>query len=105
MNSLKVILLSACVGLITFTAVKNQSAKEAEVNSMISIEQVETLADDEAHAKHEDGCHSGGKYTVKCEIDATFKVCLGGLGGGCSVECDSRAYACCGLDCKCIPYN
>lgn len=49
-------------------------------------------------------CYSGGYNATSCSIDAGISI-GGGVSLGCSVTCNSKSYACCGLECKCVNYT
>lgn len=87
---------------LTYTIAQNTILSSV---SEITVEDVEALSSGETSCKgpHKNGCHSGGENSSSCSIGASFHVCIGGLGGNCSTSCFQGSYACCGLDCKCIP--
>ena len=90
---------------LTLTFVKTPITTSA---SELTVETIEALADDDekqCQGPHLNGCHAGGLLATSCSIDASFHACIGGLGGGCSISCNSAGYACCGFECKCIPIN
>lgn len=69
----------------------------------VELSEIEVLSQQEqCDVPHKFGCHGGGYGAVSCSIDANLHICIGGIGGGCSVSCGGTTYACCGLSCKCI---
>lgn len=85
---------------LTYTFIKNPTITSG---TELTIETIEALAKEEkCEGTHPNGCHDGGPNQSSCEIDASYYNCLGGLGGGCKTSCVEGAYACCGLNCKCI---
>lgn len=46
-------------------------------------------------------CHSGGRGSESCSIDAGVEIKGVGVSAGCSVSCKEGYYACCSLRCKC----
>lgn len=97
----KFILLSSVILCLTISISLIKNPMYA-VESEIMLSEVEAITNMEfCWAKHLNGCHAGGRDASSCSIDATFHVCIGGVGGGCSVTCTNGTYACCGLNCEC----
>lgn len=88
----------AIVGIISSnTSFKSPKAADVELSEIEVLSEVEQCT-----AKHRFGCHAGGYDAVSCEISGAFHVCIGGVGGSCSITCGSSTYACCGLSCSCV---
>lgn len=102
MKKVKTLLIAVILLVgVTQLLAKSQILSFSYANT--SIETIEALANEEGcPTKHKNDCHSGGPYSSECTIGASFHVCIGGVGGNCSIACREGAYACCGLDCKCI---
>lgn len=68
------------------------------------LSQVEVMAETEDEP-YNPYCHSGGKNSSQCSIDAGITILGFGVSIGCSVTCNSGYYACCGLRCTCKKEN
>ena len=90
--------------LLISVSLAHWTLNQAEVESTVTMEEIEALADNETGCTqyHPDGCHSGGPGSKACTIDASFHACIGGAGGGCHIECNQGYYSCCGFSCRCI---
>lgn len=70
------------------------------------LSQVEVMANtEEGEEELNPFCHSGGKGSSQCSIDAGTEILGYGVSMGCSVTCNSGYYACCGLRCTCKKEN
>ena len=83
------LLLALSVGLVVKTGMSSSSF---DLN-------VEALADGESSSD----CYSGGKGAISCTIPPNVNLGDRGTSGGCSVTCGVSYYACCDIQCSCVP--
>lgn len=85
------------IGMVALNAALAVAARQqpSQPDNPLSLEAVEDIFDVE--------CYSGGKYSTKCSIEAGISW-GGSVTRGCCVSCTTNSYACCHLECECIPY-
>lgn len=90
------LLTLASIALSCYAIAENNTTPA--VSDTIVVSEIEVVATDTI-TPH---CYNGGSGSQSCEIPAGIKL-PGGVTTGCSVSCFEGFYACCGLNCVCLP--